>query len=436
MKRLLVTLTLMAAVERLGYADGDAVTISTFNPDAATAPAAGVEGNGVKVGEGTSIYPVVGLSTGFVSNVFYEDQNTNGSAILRLLAQVGAGSLSTARLTSTTASSTGGGVDTGSLQYRAELRLAYDFMLSGNDTVQETGGLGAGVTLRGLVNPRGPWSLGVDDNFTRYIRAANFETDADTNRDINSLRLNVIFHPQGRSLSGYFYYDNTLDVFERDSQEFADRMQHRFGIHPTWQWLPRTAVYLDVSQGIFTGLGGSSMKVTSYPLVARAGIASLITAKTSVSLNAGYTNGFYSAGPSYSSVLGGAQLNYRYSPLGQVAATYDLRFDDSVNANYYRDHIFRLFAQQMFVPFLVMVQPELHLRQYNGITVVSGPPTRDDVIFSVIAGLLYNFRNQLSVGLDYRFSAVETDYRYMDTGTVDDPSYSRHQLMLGMRWAL
>jgi len=133
------------------------------------------------------------------------------------------------------------------------------------------------------------------------------------------------------------------------------------------------------------------------------------------------------------------QLGYRYSPLGKAALTYDLRYEDSVNANFYRDHIVRLALQQMFVPFALLVQPEVHFRQYNGVdlTVMGAPPTRNDVIVSVVGGLLYNFRNELSVGLDYRFSMVETDYRYMaDMTTLDDPSFVRHQLLLSARWAL
>ena len=82
-------------------------------------------------------------------------------------------------LSPTNAGAAGAETNQGSFQYRASLRLAYDLMLSGNDTVTSTGGLGAGATLRGMVNPMGTWSFGVDEDYTRLIRAANFETDAE-----------------------------------------------------------------------------------------------------------------------------------------------------------------------------------------------------------------------------------------------------------------
>jgi hypothetical protein len=442
MNRLFASLGLVMALPAVAAAqsadpDAGIPTLGgAFNPESATMPVTGVDGDGYKVGEGTSVYPVVGISTGAVSNVFYEQDDPSAAGVLRLVGQIGAGSLSTSRLTLNNPSGIDEDTNLGSFQYRASLRLSYDFMLSGNDAVTAQGGLGIGATLRGLTNPNGPLSFGFDENFTRLIRAANFETDADTNRDINTLGLNLLFRPKGRSLGGYLYYRNTLDIFENDNIDFADRVQHRFGIHPTWRILPQTVAYADASFGVFSGLGSASTKVTSYPLIAQAGFATLLSPKFTVNLHAGYTNGFYAEGPSYSSVTGGVQLGFRYSPLGRAIASYNLLYEDSVNANYYRDHVVRVAIEQLFVPFAIRVQPELHFRRYNGITTVMGPPTRDDVIFATTAGMHYNFRNYLAATLDYQFAMVQTDYRYMAIDAIDDPSFSRHQLLLGVRWAL
>jgi opacity protein-like surface antigen len=317
-------------------------------------------------------------------------------------------------------------------------RASYDVMLSGNDAIAGTGGLGLGGTFRGVAYPNHTWSLGFDEEFLRLIRAANFETDADTNRDINTFALNVLYHPVDRSYGGYLYYNNSIDVFERSQQQFADRFQNKFGIHPLWRWLPQTTIYADVSEGVYSGLGANSKKVTSFPLNAVAGVATLLSVKTTLNFQAGYTNGFYSSGPNFSGLLIGAALGYRYSPLGRVTLTYDLQYQDSINANFYRDHVIRLWVQQLMVPFVLMAQPEIHFRQYNGITVpgIVGATTRDDVIFSVIAGAHYNFRNSFAATLDYHFSQVSTDYRYMTAGASYDPSFARHELLLGVRLAL
>jgi hypothetical protein len=76
-----------------------AQAVATFDPSDAVAPISVVEGPGVKVGEGTVLHPIFGVETGFISNVFYEDQDPNPAGLLRLLAQIGSGSLPLSRLT-------------------------------------------------------------------------------------------------------------------------------------------------------------------------------------------------------------------------------------------------------------------------------------------------------------------------------------------------
>lgn len=415
--------------------------ISSFNPEDAIAPVSVVEGPGIKVGEGTVLHPVFGLETGVLSNVFYDDTNAQGTGVLRLLAQVSTASLSTARLQPTAAADADDPqLNLGNFQYRAGARLSYDLMLSGNDTVRDTGGLGIGVAFHGLANAQGWLSFGIDEDFARLIRAANFETDANTNRDINNLRLMGLYHPRSRNISGYFYYQNTLDIFERSEQNFANRMSNIVGVHPMWRILPQTMAYLELSWGIVAPLNDSSMKVTSYPLQLRAGIATLLSLNTTLNLEAGYANGFYSEGPSFSAPVIGAALGYRYSPLGRASVGYALIYADSINANYYRDHVIRASLEQLFNPIVFMVQPEIHFREYNGIHFavpgIMGADVRNDVIFSVIAGVNYNFRNWIAATLNYRFSTDQTDYIYAFDGILDDPSYVRNELLLGMRVAM
>src|SRR5262245_23207282 len=74
------------------------LSISSFDPESGIAPIPMVEGTGIKVGEGTTIHPVFGAETGVLSNVFYEETDTNAAGVLRLMAQIGAGSLSGLRL--------------------------------------------------------------------------------------------------------------------------------------------------------------------------------------------------------------------------------------------------------------------------------------------------------------------------------------------------
>jgi hypothetical protein len=178
------------------------------------------------------------------------------------------------------------------------------------------------------------------------------------------------------------------------------------------------------------------VKVTSYPLKAYAGIETLLGLSTTLTAYAGFTKGFYSSGPDFIGPMLGANVGYRYSPLGRFVLEYMWQYEDSVNAQFYRDHIVRGWLQQAYVPFVFVVQPEMHFRHYEGITIVAGPPTRDDFIVAVVAGIHYNLRNWIAFTADYRFAAVQTDYRYMVNGVTDDPSYVRHELLVGTRVAM
>lgn len=439
MIRLLACVGVLVSLISVASADvtPEEISIQSFNPAAAVSPTSTIEGAGIKVGEGTVLRPVVGMESGVISNVFYEATDTQGSGLLRLLAQFGIASLGQARLRPADDQSQ---PERGSLVYRADLRLSYDFMLTGNDTIADTGGLGIGAGVRGIVNPSGRFAFQFDNNFDRLIRAANYETNVNTNRDINNLRLTLHYQPPTRSISGYLYYANMLDIFEREEQSFANRMMNRVGVRTMWRFLPQTQAFVDVSMGAVQGLGSMSTKSDSFPLLARAGLATLLSLKTTVNLDVGYTNGFYTTGPSFSAPVVGLQFGYRYSPLGRATLGYVLNYEDSINANFFRDHVIRATFQQLIAPVVVMVQPEVHLRQYRGVTIavpdIMGADTRDDLVVAVVGGVHYTFRDWLVGTINYRFSTVQTNYRDLTGGTVDDPSYVRNELLLGVRAAL
>jgi hypothetical protein len=417
----------------------------SMDPSSAVNPVSTVvSGAGIKIGEGTIFRPQFGIETGVVSNVFYTSEAPVTAGLLRLLAAIGTGSLSGDRLSIRTSGDdqeeatpqTVTAQNPGDFMYSADLYATWDQYLSTNDNVTTQGGLGGGILLRGLVNPGHPLQFGFQEHFSRVVRATNFESREDTNRDINDLGLRLNYVPPGRSLSGYLYYHNRIDVFESDNQQFANRLQNTAGLRLNWQWLPLTRVFGDISAGYFTGIG-SSDKVNSYPFQVLGGIQTALSLSTTINAHVGYGNGFYSTGPSYSTITLGAMFGFRYSPLGRVTALYDYLHEDSINANFYRDHLFQLGIEQYFVPFVVFAQAELRLRQYDG-TIVMGTTgsTRDDTILGATVGMRYSFRNWIAATLDYMLQNVQTDFRYdVGNGVVQDPSFVRHELLLGVRAA-
>jgi len=412
------------------------------SPDDLVNPTAIVSGAGIKVGEGTVFHPTIGVETGVVSNVFYEETGlSNTAGLLRVLAEISTGSLPAQRLAIHNTDATDAeqqSREQGKLQYLASLYASWDQYLSTNDAVTSQGGLGGGLLFKGVANPQKTFSFSFLEHFNRVIRATNFESGEDTNRDINMLALRLNYQPRGRTLGGYLYYRNVVDYFENDRQQFANRFHNSFGLRINHQWLPLTRLYVDSSIGVYTGLGSESTKVDSYPLEAVAGIMTALTLNTTVNARIGYTQGFYSAGTDYATVTGGVQFGYRYSPVGRAMLMYSYDHTDSINANFYRDHTIKLNFDQQFVPFAVNASAELHLRRYENTIVmdVNGNTFRDDAIGAVTVGARYMFRSWIAGVLNYQFSAVSTDFQYdAGGGVIDDPSYLRHELLAGVRAA-
>jgi hypothetical protein len=83
------------------------------------------------------------------------------------------------------------------------------------------------------------------------------------------------------------------------------------------------------------------------------------------------------------------------------------------------------------------VRPEIRFREYEG-TLVMGTTgnTRDDLLFGAVVGMRYSFRDWIAATLDYQLTIDQTDFRYSPgAGLMDDPSYVRHELLLGVRAA-
>lgn len=418
----------------------------------AEAPAASataiVEGPGVKIGEGTVLHPIVGAETGVISNVFREDGGGATSGILRLIGELGIGSLSPQRLElaqGPLAARTGNEeepppapANKGDLEFRADLSLTYDEYLTTNRNVRTQRDLSIAAGLRALVFPMGTWAFAFDDQFTRETRPTNFESRSGTDRDINQLRLQLLFQPRQRTLSASLRFENRLDLFEADDHDFANRLQNTFGLRVNWQFLPVTRFFADASLGLFSGLGSDSQKVSSMPLRLLMGAQSAITVRTTVNARLGFGKGFYANGPDFTNVLFGADIGYRYSPVGRITFLYDFDFGDSINANFYRDHTFKTSIEQQLAPFVVHGSAELRFRGYRGVlTNLTGPADRDDLIFALGLGGHYNFRDWFAATLSYNLLTDQTDFIYMTAdGYTDDPSYTRQELLVGVRAAL
>lgn len=400
-----------------------------------------VEGPGYKVGDGTVLHPSVGVETGFDSNVFYEEDDPVASPILRLVARFAMASLSEQRLEEETLDTSGlPPGEAAKVAFRAGLSLGYQEYLTGNDRAQSQRDLAIGAELHALIFPKGTVAFSIDNNFVRDTRPTNFESSEGLDRDVNHLKLAMIYQPGGRALTGAVRYENRIDVFESDQSSFANRLQHTIGARVDWQFLPITRFYFDASLGFFGPLGdgmleGTVYKQESMPLRLVLGANTAITERTTLATRVGFGKGFYEDGADFTGPIFGAQFGYRYSPFGRFVLQYDYDFHDSINANYFADHALTATVDHQVSQFLFRVGGGARYRAYRGIPASVGPPERDDVIFNVLAQSRYMYRDWLAVTADYDLVVDETDYIATAGGFMDNPSYTRHQALLGVQAA-
>ncbi len=422
----------------LGLTTGCVALLLAATNAAAQTPSATVEGAGIKVGEGTVIHPVIGVATGVVENVFYDDANRKTSGLLQIIAELAVGSLPPDRMQDSQQQDAEL-AKYGDLAFRAFLQGTYFEYLSSNDNIQAQRNFATAIVAQGIVYPKRTTQFAFNEEFRRETRPVNFESEADINRDINRIGLQVRYRPRQRTLSGYLQYLNVIDVFEDESQRFANRIQHAIGVGAGWQWLPVTRFTADASVGFYGGLGSSSTRPSSIPVRVGVGIATALTVKTSLNAKVGFGKGFYESGPDFTNITGSLQFGYRFSPQALLAVAYSYDFEDSINANFYRDHAVKARIETQRDRFAVSVGGEFRHRLYRGIIteVMTDETDRTDLILSASLGALYNFRHWIAATLDYNIVNDYTDFRYQPdmNDPADSPGYFRQVVMLGVRAA-
>src|SRR5262249_24704694 len=144
--------------------------------------------------------------------------------------------------------------------------------------------------------------------------------------------------------------------------EYANNLTNQLMLDTSWKWLPKTAIFLQATQGWVTYLNSAAAntganpmvqaKVDSYPLHVFAGLRGLITQKTTALVALGYANAFYSSGASTGGFLGSTyvalQATVTPTLLSRIIVGYHQDFANSViSAFYYDKTLYASYLQQI-----------------------------------------------------------------------------------------
>ena len=369
--------------------------------------ASGESPTGIQVSESALLHVGLGTEAGYDTNVFYQDTNRHGSTIIRVLPYL--------HLTN---APRGGNAQARTLSFDARVGMLYRRYQSDDpalDPYRNAWMPNAGVALS---LGSGQFSWGVADVFVRTEDAPYSPAALVLTRYNNQFSTEGRWSPGGGRITGLLRYTNMFDYLE-NTYSYATSLTQTLMADGSWRWLPKTAIFLNVSQGYVMYLDDNAAangKVSSYPLRITTGLRGLLTDRITAVLAVGYNNAFYSSGVSTSgfagSFYGDLALTFRATALARITAGARHSFENAVISPFtYSDSVYASYVQQIAGRFALDLSARLSRIAYQGFQPAPGMFfERIDYLAQVGAQMDYFLRNWAYVGVGYSLLANDSNY--------------------------
>jgi len=371
--------------------------------------------NGVPLSDSAVLHGGVSVEGGYDSNIFYNDDEKVGSAILRV----------NPFLDLTNASRTGDAPS--GLYFDLRAGMSYREYLNSDANIRRLRAVQPTASVNLEHNSGGTVVVGIADTYARVQDAPYTRLGANNDliiRDNNLAAAQLRWSPGGGRLQGTLRLTNTIDWFETDQLKAGSSMTNEAMLDLSWRWLPKTALYVQVRQGWVkylnteddsSGLVPASLgkKQTSYPLRAMVGIRGLITEKTSIALAVGYQNAFYEGGQTTTGFFGSttAAGELIVMPLQTTKITLGLHhdFQNSVVGNFfYDDGVYASVSHQLVSRLIAQAWGAYDHRRYYGLP--TGMDPRVDDTLQGTALLDFYIRAWAYIGASYSVVRNRSDY--------------------------
>jgi hypothetical protein len=353
------------------------------------------------------------VEAGYDTNVFYSDASAKqGSPILRVTPFLG--------LTNATRN---GAVPSG-VYYDLGAALTYREYLSDVQAIKDQRAFNPSAYGTAEFSSGRTFTLGLSDAFAKTEEPPYIAGEESINRVNNVASLTLRFSPGGGRLRGFVRYANSLDIFPEGSNPpgyaNASSMGNDLTLDGSWLWLPKTALFVQLSQGFVyyfdPDLGmGRTPKSNSFPLRTLAGLRGLLTPKLSLQIAAGYANGFYESGPNTSgigNVNALAEIQFRPTLLTGVSLGYQRQFRNSVLGNFYDlDGVYLGLTQRVADRINLAGYGRYEFRRYKGVGL-----TRTDSFAQAGAMADYFIQEWLYAGAAYALMYNSSDLSAAEGG--------------------
>ena len=408
-----VVVCLVARTSHAQQAYGPITGGTVVNPTPLISPT-----NGVPLSDGAVLHAGVSVEGGYDSNLFYNDDEKVGSALLRINPFL-----------DLTNASRNGEAPTG-LFFDLRAGLSYREYLNSDPAIRRLRAVQPTATVNLEHNSGGTVVVGVADTYARLQDAPYTRLGANDDliiRDNNLATAQLRWSPGGGRLQATLRYTNMIDWFETAQLKAGDSMTNEGMLDVSWRWLPKTALYVQVRQGYIKYLNPNAPQATnlvpgdlggkqnSYPLRALVGIRGLITEKTSIALAVGYQNAFYQAGQTTTGFFGSttAAGELIVLPLLTTKLTFGAHhdFQNSVIGNFfYDDGVYASVSHQLVSRLIAQVWGAYDHRRYYGLPAGPALDPRVDDLLQGTALLDFYIRAWAYIGASYSVSRNRSDY--------------------------
>lgn len=383
-------------------------------------------GGGVRMSERTFLHVGFDAEAGYDTNVFYQDSDVTGSPLLRLTPQIAF----------TNANRDGEAPD--GLFFDAGVFLQYREYFSDEGEVKKQRAFNPSAYANVVFSGNQAFSVTIGDSFTRSEDPPYGPKMSPITRDHNIVSVDANVAPGSGRIRGVVRYTNLLDHYEGRDLRYASLMGHELMLDVSWAWLPRTAVFTQVAQGMITYFNKDPMKpkYDSYPFRATAGVRGLVTDKIAAQVGIGYATGFYQ-GPAtnptgLSNLAVAIEGTYRPTVFSTLIAGYRHEFRNSVIGDYYDVDSPYIAAGHIFASRLMTaVFTKYEYRRYAGVRdEVSGVPVaRTDHTVQMGVQADYFIQNFFFAGVGYqlRVNGSNTDAA---TSSMVGLDYLKQQILL------
>jgi len=281
------------------------------------------------------------------------------------------------------------------------------------------------------------------NQFTRALRADNWETLNTLNRLHNDVGGRVSFHPgeipERRPFEVSLMGSYSVDRFEQFEQGNTSTIRTR--LTGSWRFLPKTAVIFDASWDFrsFEDINALSLTNNNRPWRVSTGLAGAVTKLVTARLTAGYGMSLHDAGPTFSSPIWGVGIGYRASATTLLHLNYTHDFHDAFMGNFVDYHRGSASLNQRFGTMLdVTVYGNVTYGVYgalDGSNLPAGTSVNiaQRVDINLDAGVKAGFEVSRILGaeLSYRVRGVFTNFEVRDQNDqlLDVGSYVANELM-------